>query len=1033
MDNMPHRPMRGASRKLASALSLAVACALGAPGVAYSSTAPSRESSGEIAPALQQSAEEKASSEAEKSGKPVEVLSQRSETSQVFANPSGTFTQESYATAQWTRKNNKLVDIDATLEVSTDGRVRTRATTVGVSFSNGGTEPVAEVVRDGRIMSLSWPAPLPEPIIDGDAATYREVLPGVDLKLRADNQGFSQLLIVKSAEAAAQPELKSIAFGMKTDGLDVSADEHGNLSATDPAGQQVFIAPAPRMWDSTSSAWPARTVRADAGTTPENGSPPDGEFEPGHGAQESVVPLEVSAGHMRLIPDQSLLTGADTAYPVYIDPAVSGAREAWTIAYKKTPNSGYFNGAGWDGKTTNVARVGYENETNGLARSIFRMDTNNLWNTKKQISKSTFRITNTWSWSCDDRKVEAWLTGSISASTTWNSQNNSSFWKQRLSTVNDSKGWGSGCPAGALAFDVTPGAKTAASSKWANLTLGLQAANEGDVYSWKKFDAKSAVLSTEYNTIPNLPTGQDTSPSTGGCVTASPFRSIGNTDIYLMAKVSDPDGGTAQARFHLWATGHHPNDDPKGVIIVDQAVSVTSGTVAKLKVTKATLTKYLGAANGNFSWKAQAHDGKDGSAWAPTGAGCRFVFDPTRPSTPPVVTSTTHPDGSDGWPQETGQARAKGTFTLASGGVTDVTKYEYSTDWDPTVRTATPKATGGPATIELTPPAAGSHTLRVTSIDGAANRSDQTVYLFYANSLAIPDKAGDLNGDGYADVYGIRSDGDLWFYPGQGNGYLGTSSVASNSNFDKSSISHRGDWTGDGFEDLVAAIPGDGGKTLQLYPNNGVGWACTGRDEQAEGHSRSCLYESQELTVADEANNHWADADQILAIGDVDGPLDTDNDGTIDVAGYPDLLVKEGDLLWLYYGSESLFLDATRAPVLVGNGSWSNYDLAAPGDRTGNGHVDLIARRKSNGELRLYQGTGPAGEGLGDGSAATVIGTGWTTTYRPLLTAFPDAGTDNKADIFATGSDGKLYLYSNLSGSGVAVGMSGWGNFQAIS
>ncbi len=880
-------------------------------------------------------------------------------------------------------------------------------------------------------MSLSWPTPLPKPAIDGDAATYPEVLPGVDLKLRADNDGFSQLLIVKSAQAAAQPELKTVAFEIAADGLDVATDEHGNLSATDPAGQPIFIAPAPRMWDSTNAPGPAEAARTS--TTPEEGAPPEGEFEPGHGAQESVIPLDVSAGKMRLTPDQSLLAGADTTYPVYIDPAVSGAREAWTIAYKKTPTSGYFNGAGWDGKTTNVARVGYENVTNGLARSIFRMDTNNLWNTKKQISKSTFRIKNTWSWSCDARKIEAWLTGSISASTNWNSQDKTAFWKQHLSTVNDSKGWGSGCPAGNLAFDVTPGAKTAASSKWPNLTLGLQATNEGDKYSWKKFDAKSAVLSTEYNTIPNLPTGQDTSPSTGGCVQSSPFKSIGNTDIYLMAKVSDPDGGTAQAHFNLWATGHHPNDDPNGVIIVNQTVSVTSGTVAKLKVTKATLTKYLGAANGNFSWKAQAHDGKVGSAWVPTGAGCRFVFDPTRPSTPPVITSTTHPDGSDGWPQETGQARAKGTFTLASGGVSDVTKYEYSTDWDPTVRTATPKTTGGAATVELTPPAAGPHTLRVTSIDGAANRSDQTVYLFYANSLAIPDKAGDLNGDGYADVYGVRADGELWLYPGQGNGYLGTGSIASNSDFDKASITHRGDWTSDGFEDLVAAIPGDGGMTLQLYPNNGVGWACTDRDEQADGHSRSCLYESQELTVADEANNHWANADQILAIGDVDGPLDTDNDGTIDVAGYPDLLVKEGNLLWLYYGSESLFLDAARAPVLVGDGSWSNYDLLAPGDRTGNGHVDLIARHKTNGELRLYQGTGPAGEGLGNGPTSTVIGTGWTSTHRPLLTAFPDAGTDNKADIFATGSDDKLYLYSNLSGSGLAVGTSGWGNFQTIS
>ncbi|MER5982260.1 hypothetical protein [Streptomyces sp. NPDC001787] len=105
----------------------------------------------------------------------------------------------------------------------------------------------------------------------------------------------------------------------------------------------------------------------------------------------------------------------------------------------------------------------------------------------------------------------------------------------------------------------------------------------------------------------------------------------------------------------------------------------------------------------------------------------------------------------------------------------------------------------------------------------------------------------------------------------------------------------------------------------------------------------------------------------------------------------------------------------------------------APGDRTGNGHADLIARHRTTGELRLYEGTGPAGEGLGNGTTSTVIGSGWTSANRPLLTAVPDAGSDNKADIWTTGGDGSLYLYPNLSGSGVVVGTDGWLDFQAIS
>lgn len=988
--------------------------------------------------------ESAALAEAAESDKPVEVLAKRTETSQVFANPSGTFTEDRYALAQWTRQGNKLVDIDPTLRASADGRVTTKATTVGVTFSGGGTGPMAVVTRDGRSMSLSWPSPLPEPRLTEDTATYPDVLPGVDLKLRAGDTGFSQLLVVKSAEAAADPALKSLTFQLGTAGLRTSADEHGNLTAVDPAGQVVFTAPTPRMWDSSTAPAPASTpastpakpsARTTGAKTPAvqatqaEVAPPGGEFEPGHGATEAAMPLTVSPDRLTVTPDRSLLTGKDTTYPVYIDPAVSGARESWTIAYKKYPNSTFYNGAGWggSGSSTSEARVGYENETNGLAESFFRMDSNNLWNTKKQVVKSTFRIKNTWSWSCTPRAVELWLTGSISASTSWN---NRPAWKDELDSVNDSKGWGSSCPAGNLAFDVTSAAKTAATGKWPNVTLGMRASNESDVNAWKRFDAKSAVLSTEYNTLPNAPTSLDTIPSSGGCDQVAPWTTIGNTDITLSAKVSDADGGTVRAQFRMWGG----NNTQGGAEIFNQIISASSGTVAKAKIPRALLDQYSAVAGGNFAWKVQTLDASAASTWVPDVGTCRFNFDPTRPSTVPDISSTDFPDGSDGWPTVTGEAREAGTFRLTNGGITDVTKYEYWTDWDLTVRTVTPKIANDPADlaeITITPPAAGSHGLYVRSLDGASNRSDRAMFFFYANSPATPDKAGDVNGDDIADLYGVRPDGELRLYPGQSNGWVAPFTVVSNADFTGASVTHRGDWTQDGFEDLVAAVPGDGGKTLQVFPNNGVGWACTARDEQADGQSRACQYDQQELDVYDDVDNHWTDADQILSIGDVDGPLDTDGDGTPDVPGHTDLLVKEGGLLWLYYGSDTFYLDETRPPVLLGD-AWANYDLLAPGDRTGDGRVDLVARDRTNGDLRLFPGTGPNGEGLGSVPSSTLIGVGWTTTFRPLITAVPDAGLDGKADIWATGSDDQLYVYSNLSGHGVAVGSSGWLTFQSI-
>ncbi|CAO0837189.1 Repeat domain-containing protein OS=Streptomyces microflavus OX=1919 GN=Smic_45650 PE=4 SV=1 [Streptomyces microflavus] len=165
---------------------------------------------------------------------------------------------------------------------------------------------------------------------------------------------------------------------------------------------------------------------------------------------------------------------------------------------------------------------------------------------------------------------------------------------------------------------MTAGAKDVIANKWKTLTLGLRASkadeDNNNVLSWKKFDAKSAVLSTTYNTVPNAPNSLDTIPSSGGCDMVAPYTTIGNTDVTLTAKVSDPDGGTVRAEFRLWGT----NNLAGGAEIFNQIVSATSGTVAKVKVPKATLQKHLAAAKGNFGWKVQTLDASANSAWNPS-------------------------------------------------------------------------------------------------------------------------------------------------------------------------------------------------------------------------------------------------------------------------------------------------------------------------------------------------------------------------------------------------------------------------------
>ncbi|WP_233416247.1 FG-GAP-like repeat-containing protein [Streptomyces sp. N35] len=1029
---MPAPQRIGPRRRL---LRAPVACALVAVLAATALTAQAAAAPDTKPDASPQAQEEtSALAKAARTGERAEVVSHRTQFSSVFANPDGTFTQDTSAIPIRVRQDQALVDVDTTLERKS-GLVRAKAVDVGLEFSAGGDTPLVKITRNDRSVTVDWPGALPAPRLEGDTAVYPEVEPGIDLQLKAGVDGYQQLLVVKTRQAAANPLLKQVHYSLATDGVEVKADAAGNLKATNPAGQEVFTAPAPEMWDSAGipdAQLPSPSAeRLDVLLNEEGGKPASRDedvFEPRYGSTNAEMPIEVGDDELTLTPDQKVLQDPGTVYPVYIDPTLSSPRLGWTSVSKAYPTTSYWN------HSSNVARVGHENETSGTWRSFLQFDTRSLHH--KQITKSTLRIKNTHSWSCTKKPVEAWLTGGISSSTTWSKQ---PAWNDHYATVTDAKGWSSACPAGNLEFNVKGATERAANGTWNQVTFGLRA-SESDVYAWKKFDASTAVLSTAYNSAPNTPAGLDTVPSTrinNTCGDQGTYVTVGNTDVQLTAKVSDPDGGTVTARFHLWPTGKR---DVSPGLIVDRDVNVTSGGIARTTISKSLLTQHLGAANGSYSWKVQTRDTSTASNWNPTlGApGCRFVFDPNRPSTPPHITSTQFPSGEDGWPTNTGPARSEGNFTMSADGVADVVKYEYWTDWDPTVRTATVSA-GASTTVKLTPPSTGPQRAYARSLDKAGNRSDTTVYLFYADPTGTVDEPGDLNGDGNPDLTGVRSDGELWLYAGQGNGRLGVSAKASPHSFDSSLITHRGDWTHDGYEDLIASTGAKGSRQLHIYPNNGFGHSCTDHEEEASGSM--CADKRRDLSVYDEANDHFKDADQILAVGDVDGPTDLDSDGAIgewDLPSFPDLLVKEGDHLWLYYGHLGGFLDEYAAPVLIGNGGWANYDLAAPGDVTTNGRVDLLARKRSTGELFLYTGTGDNGEGLGGGNRQ-VVATGFTPTARPLFTSGTDADNDGVPDLWTTTDQASAGLYFHLRitptgiGSPATVGTSGWGNFQRLS
>ncbi|MFD3483893.1 FG-GAP-like repeat-containing protein [Streptomyces sp. NPDC058665] len=920
------------------------------------------------------SEEDYALQQAQITGQPYELTSARTESSDTWAGPDGSFSVKRYGTPIRMLRDGAWIPTDPTLAPTTDGRIGPKASTVAVTFSGGGSGALLSGVKDGRTLSLAWPKPLPAPTLDGNVATYAEVLPGVDLQLKAEVEGFSQLLVVKTATAAANPELASLKYKLDTVGLSVSTDsETGSVTAVNPAGETVFTSPSPLMWDSTSISSddpPAGARTAKAGAAAEEETPGD-LFEPAPGAKDAQMPTTVSGDTLEIKPDQELLTGAATQYPVYIDPSWAwGKRQNWTRVYKKYPNTSFWN-------TKEVVRVGYEAETNGLSRSFFQLDTSNIKGA--QVKSSTFRVRNTWSWSCQDRPVELWHVGPISSKTTWNNQ---PAQHTKLYTVDDSKGWSKDCAAGNLEFDTTAKVREAASKNWSSVNFGLYASDETDTFGWKKFDAKTAVLETKYNNPPKTPTGLGTNPKTS-CASGG---LIGNTRVSLYAKYDDKDAGNLTAEFQVFKSG-------SSTAVVDKSIPAAKNKISTLVVPDVDLP------TGSYTWKTRTKD-QDGaySAWSAT---CKFTLDRTRPSKPPVITSEGNkfPPGDNGWPAVTGKAREEGKFTFAANGVTDVAQYSWYTDYNPEVRDAKP---GVPVTVK--PPGYGPHFIYAFSVDKAGNRSDTATYVYYATRSQERDGPGDLNGDANRDIWSIDSNGTLLTYAGQGDGSFSAATNGGGKSFAGSQVDSRGDWGQDGYNDLVSLEYDDVDKKQKLwtYPNDGAGVisddfkelsvACPVKDPDL-----GCDY-GEEWT----GDDHWHNAEQVVSAGDING--DTQ----------PDLLVKQGKQLWAYYGNRATYsLDVAREPVLVGNGDWDKFTVVAPGDLNGDQIADLWLRENATGTIwRSYGKKGPDGlldpTTWGNSAGRVKIGTGYTTAAYPAVGSVGDVTGDGRPDLWARKTDNTM-------------------------
>lgn len=159
-------------------------------------------------------------------------------------------------------------------------------------------------------------------------------------------ESFQHVLVVKTPEAAKNPRLEELTFGLRTEGLAIRKGATGNLTAVDGTGRTVFRAPPAQMWDSAGSAdagqakSPSPKATAEAGTrsapkvTAEAGTAAAPEasdsgkgVEPGQGDKVVRMDVRVAKDSLTVVPDAAMLSRTKpSAFPLFIDPLVTWGR-----------------------------------------------------------------------------------------------------------------------------------------------------------------------------------------------------------------------------------------------------------------------------------------------------------------------------------------------------------------------------------------------------------------------------------------------------------------------------------------------------------------------------------------------------------------------------------------------------------------------------------------------------------------------------------------------------------------------------------
>lgn len=650
--------------------------------------------------------------------KPIEVLSRATETTRLTALPSGTLSFEATATPTRVQKAGLWRAIDPRLTVGADGKLRPVATAGDVVFSPGGDGPFASISGRGADFTLAWPTTLPPGVVSGDSVTYPNVYPDVDLVVRATSGGFSHVLVVKTAAAAANAAVREATY--RVGGSARVTEVGGGVSVTGPGGAVASAAP-PKAWDSAPSMPSRATVakqRAQGGLSATKsgevagqpgGPPPSSAQGPGDAAKVGDVQVRISGETMTVAADQSLLNSDQ--FPIFIDPTYDQGPQRWIPTSKQSPDRSWTSGSAWPRE---VARVGsnYDNHSD-VWRANFQFDISVLKG-KRIVNTPSVEARAVHSGWCAGESVGLWQTNLI-GTPTWKGMQDSWLNRGALETKTakaNSKCSGQGDHWLKYISRIGELLQAHANNNSDHIAFGLRMKTESDGH-WAKFDPTKVLVKAEYAHRPYSPEPTRTAPG-GGCDRNAPGNWISDNTPTLYGKAQDGDG-TVQVRFDL--TG--PTDPA-----VYTSPNVGSNGEADWTTP--------GLADGNYDYRVEGFDGAEYTGWSYQ---CFFRVDASPPATPTIRRTSGAP--------VVGQPV---TIELSSSdGGSGLKQFEYGIGVD-TRQQAQPSS--GTSSITFTPEP-GRTLIYVWAQDTAGNYSARAVFDTYTGRIteSVPRAVWRFDGD----------------------------------------------------------------------------------------------------------------------------------------------------------------------------------------------------------------------------------------------------------------------------------------------